>query len=334
MAGGKSGPIDVPPDWAAAADAIAGEPGRCLILGAPDAGKTTFLRYLASRLSSVAPGIGIRSSQRRAVGWLSTDLGQPAFGPAASVNGGLWVEPKASNTVEPKASNTEDLRAGGEWTLSRPPVLEFVGALSPAYVLPELLAATIRALARLETRSPRWMVVDTSGCVQGNLGLRLKGIKITIFHPRHLLFLERRRELEAFRRLAQGFPAVIHQLTVSPRAGRRTPAERRQARERSFRNYFSGSRTATLSTARVVVWEPGGIFPGGEAIRRGALKDRLGALVGQDFETLGLCRILTVRGGEIVIESPVSELDDVRLIRTGRLTLGPQGAHQEAGPTL
>jgi polynucleotide 5'-hydroxyl-kinase GRC3/NOL9 len=253
--------------WAAALDAAAAA-RVTLVLGAPDAGKTT----LVTRLAGALAGSG------HAVGVVDADLGQSDVGPPTTVGLGRVQRPIAHLA-------DADLVA-----------LEFLGVTSPARCVRETAEATARLVRRaLELGCDR-VVVDTCGLVAGPFGLALKRLKIDRVAPELLVALQRADECEPILRAAS---RTTIRLAAAVTA-RRSPAARRQARRHALQAHLAGATPVALDLARVAVRRVPAAR--GLALAEGMLV----GLDGPDGHTLGLGWVRRVDPPErLVVESTV-----------------------------
>lgn len=216
-----------------------------LVLGAGDTGKTTLVTGLASALAARGHLVGV----------VDADLGQSDVGPPTTVGLGRVRRPIASLAEA-------DIVA-----------LEFLGATSPARCLRETGEATARLVARALAEGCERVLVDTAGLVEGDLGLRLKRIKIDRVRPDLLIALQRAEECEPILRLHEGATAVAR--LPAAVAGRRSQAERRRRRRRALDTHLAGAVSVVLDLARVTARTA-------PAARGLSVVDALGVLVGLD----------------------------------------------------
>ncbi len=218
--------IELLPEWRAAADAFLSRGGTCMVLGAPDTGKSTLSRYLVSR----AYGAG------RRVALVDLDVGQSHLGPPTTLGLGLYPP-----------------RLPGDGGL-HPEACYFIGQTSPVGALLEV-AVGCRVLVDLAAaQGVRRVVVNTSGLVQGPPAVRLKRAEVELLKPSLIFGLERGRELEPLLRHLACDQDLLRRLPVSSRVVRRSPEERRRYREERFRRYFEDARPLSLPW-RPLVWE-------------------------------------------------------------------------------
>jgi polynucleotide 5'-hydroxyl-kinase GRC3/NOL9 len=177
--------------------------------------------------------------------------------------------------------------------------------------------------------------VDTTGLIDQGPGFQLKLRKIELLGPRHLVALQRGKELEPLLAVVAGRPGLrIHRLEVSPSTRARTPAERARYRADRFAAYFSGSHSLALETKQLIILAPpGGQFRakmGGASpllqpnmLRR---EDLIGLLVGlhdSANETLGLgvFEELSQDSRHISIRTPLVGTAGIRILQLGSICL-------------
>ncbi len=274
---------DIPTPWREAAARIAAAgPGRILVIGATDRGKSTFCAYLCWYL--------LRHDRQPA--FVDADVGQKDVGPPATIS---LARPRLDAALA-----------------SLPPAaLYFVGAVSPlAHLLPMVVGT--RQLA--EQADGDFVVVNTSGLVF-DVGRVLKTYQIDALRPDWIVALEQDRELTPI--LAAHRHFRILRLPASPHARVKTPTVRRQHRQAAFQFYFRRAREVVLPLADLIVqrapvagaW-PAVLTPG-----------RLCALADSDQQVQGLAlitgfdpekRLLTL-STPAAETGPVLQLGDVSL---------------------
>ncbi|HEY8609939.1 MAG TPA: polynucleotide 5'-hydroxyl-kinase [Roseomonas sp.] len=206
--------IETPPDWQAALQSILDRNVRhVLVLGAPDAGKSTFCGILLAH--------AVAASRKAAL--LDADPGQKQVGPPACVTLG-------------------HLGTGGRPVLS---ALVFLGTIEPLRCWPRLLAgaASLAAEARADL-----VVINTCGLLRGP-GRRLKAAIISAMRPDLLVTIGEDRNAETILADHPGIPAL--RLPRSALARRKGEGERRTLRRAAFRNYFEQAPCWPLLTNRI-----------------------------------------------------------------------------------
>jgi polynucleotide 5'-hydroxyl-kinase GRC3/NOL9 len=207
-------PLEMSPAWQAALARITGgEIRRVLVLGAPDAGKSTFCSMLLAHAAK----------QSRQAAFLDADPGQKHLGPPGCVTLGCTD-------------------GHGVPVLLK---LVYLGAVEPLGRWGRLIAgcAFLAAEARADL-----LVVNTCGLLRGP-GRRLKGAMISALQPDLLVAIGEGRELEAVLRDHPMSPAIV--LPRSPLARRKGEGERRALRRTAFRLYFEHAPAWALPVAGI-----------------------------------------------------------------------------------
>jgi polynucleotide 5'-hydroxyl-kinase GRC3/NOL9 len=303
-------PTSLPPlphSWTQACEALTGDPGIAMVVGASDSGKTTWLGVAARQLVQVG---------KLPVAIVDADVGQSTIGPPTTVALAVLKENLTS-----------------EFRVDRLPChgLFFVGSVSPPGHLLQILVGTRRLVDTAVRSGAGTVLVDTTGLINQGPGFQLKLRKIELLGPRHLIALQRGKELEPLLAVVAGRPGLrIHRLEVSLSAHARTPTERARYRADRFAAYFARAHTLALEAQQLLILAP----PGGRSrlkapsaspllqlsvLRR---EDLIGLVVGlhdSANETLGLgvledvsqnCRHISVR-------TPLVEAAAIRILQLG-----------------
>jgi polynucleotide 5'-hydroxyl-kinase GRC3/NOL9 len=209
--------------------------------------------------------------------------------------------------------------------------LFFVGSVSPPGHLLQILVGTRRLVDRAVRAGAGSVLVDTTGLIDQGPGFQLKLRKIELLGPRHLVALQRGKELEPLLSVVAGRPGLrIHRLEVSPSARARTPAERARYRAERFAGYFAKAHTLVLETERLIILAP----PGGRSrVRMGGVspllqpsmlpgKNPVGLLVGlhdsaNETLELGVLEQVSQDCGHIYIRTPLLEAAAIRILQLG-----------------
>ncbi len=215
----------LPAEWDALADTIArthaaGTLTRIVVLGEVDTGKTFFSTYLGNRLL----GKGCRTAI------LDCDTGQSDIGPPGTF--GMLV-------LERPTVFFADL----------PPThLFLLGAHSPGlHFLPAMVG--LHKMLEQAERAVDFLIVDTTGWVQGDGGRAIKRAKLDLIDPQYIVLLQRGNELE---HLVRHVPAGrLVRLPVSKKTIPTHQMERKVLRERASTRYFASARTIELPFAQV-----------------------------------------------------------------------------------
>jgi polynucleotide 5'-hydroxyl-kinase GRC3/NOL9 len=189
--------------------------GPVVIIGAPDSGKTTLAKFMVRELSG----------RKEPVAYIDGDMGQSTLGPPTTLGMAMLDDPcDKMDGVSPRH-------------------VYFVGSTSPRGHGLETVVGLKRLLERSRIDGEPIAVVDTTGYVTGGDALELKYQKMDLLKPRHIVAIQRDRELEHILRTQEGRRcALIHRLLPSPRVQRRSPEDRRRYRWRCFKEYFTSVR--------------------------------------------------------------------------------------------
>ena len=286
------GLLDIPAAWKAIQPAEL--QGVLMVVGAPDAGKSTFARYLFQLLRS----------HGQKVAYLDGDPGQSALGPPTTLTLAYGI-----------SGNDEPFPAG----LAR---RYFVGSTTPqGHMLPTLVGAA-RLVEAARQEGVRSIVYDTSGLVDpGQGGLALKSAKIDLLRPAVIFALQREQELEPLLLpLRRSQRTRVIDLRPSAAAVSRLSTTRREYRARQFARYFAGARRVELGWTKVAVL-PLPVFR----------LHRLAALEGQDGFTLALGIVLEIdrASRQVTLLTPLHSLAGVNALRLGDVLLDPDTFEDE-----
>lgn len=211
--------------WQELVARIARDRGIVMLMGESDCGKSTLARYLLAELV----GTGLEAAL------VDADIGQSSLGLPGTVSMACF-------------------RTTAELEAYRPERFVFIGAVSPARVIPFLVAET-RRLARLGAQRASVVVVDTTGLVTGNLGLYLKREKVRALNPSLVVALARHDELGPLLAHIGEIPFMI--LKPSPDVCRRSTEARIRFRQAKLAAYFADSHPQFLSLHGIEPWRFG-----------------------------------------------------------------------------
>ena len=237
-------PLDarVPSEWAASLPDLASAPV-VLVIGAAEAGKTTFTAWLANQLLARSLSVGI----------VDADVGQSEIGPPATVGLGAVRGPLT--------------RSGDAETVA----FEFVGVTSPGRRPWQVAEATGRLVAAARPRFER-VIVDTSGFVAGGFAAAVKQRKIAATDPDLVAVIQTGEECEHIvRGLAARTRPRLLRLPAVRGTRARSVADRRRHRELALARYLAGSEAITLDTTRVALRSITGEPVVVDAVMRGTL---------------------------------------------------------------
>jgi polynucleotide 5'-kinase involved in rRNA processing len=264
--------------------------GVLLVIGSPDVGKTTFARYLHSRLA------GMCADHSACAALIDGDPGQSSLGPPTTLT--LY----RGNGRSPH--------------LVESPRRIFLGSTSPrGHMLPALVGAA-RLVKEAHDQGARTVVYDTSGLVAASQGgLALKQAKIDLLQPQAVFAFQRNTELEPLLLpLRRTRRTQVITLKPSDAARERNVEERRRHRQASFSSYFEPARQVELD------WSALAVIPA----PRFSL-NRLVALEDQQGFTLGLGIVTHVDrpARKVSLLTPVENLKKMAAVRLGDLAVDP-----------
>lgn len=258
-----------------------------MLIGGPDAGKTTLTESLSDLLS-----------KKGRVGILDLDMGQTHIGPPATLGWGL-------------------LEGGFKsWEKIKAEEIYFTGALSPpGNMLPSVVGA--RLLMDSALRRCQKLIIDTTGLVSGPLGRLYKQYKIDLLRPDVILALQAEDELEhIIEPYALMKRPVIMRLKASPLAKAKGVPHRMGHRAAMFKAYFEGSRLFEVDMNRCGVRytrEDSDALEG----RLISFRDRLGKDI-----CLGVIEGSMPDKGLLLVRSPLKAGTEVFCIIIGRAAMG------------
>jgi len=281
--------LEVPTQWEALLAEIETGWRRVIIIGATDTGKSTLSQWLAQQLSS----------QGR-VAMLDADVGQSRIGPPATV-GWRFAEAKQ-----------------GEFY--------FVGDVTPAACPADCVAGTVRLVQRAERAGADYVIVDTSGFVDGPFALSLKKAKIELLSPALVVAIAPPRRLS---HLTDPFirDESIHTFALEPlTCCKEKPRQQRQRwRQQLFAAWLSGSHNQQID------WQDRSLInlPDRHHVQQAGADELRGLLIGlldeqRIGQALGLLRTIDYHNRRLTILAP-PEAQQAPTIQFGRLRLEPDG---------
>jgi len=283
--------IEVPPAWTAFLET---EPrNSILIIGGPDTGKSTFVRWLVRKLA-----------RKSRLAWLDCDIGQSTLGLPSTLNLAL-VEDRPSDL--PPAS-----------------AVFFVGSISPrGHMLPQVVGAERLRKKALEAQV-NCMVIDTTGMVDADTGGgALKQWKIELLQPDRIVALAHDGELDhILAPLENAAGPAVYRMLPAEAVRKRQRADREDRRRRQYRRYFSTAVKQRLPVAGLPLFD---------ADRAGV--NSLLSLQNAAGFSLGLAIALELKNDTLELLTPVKDAAAAAGVRFGSLKVEPgTWREQAAGP--
>ncbi|MCZ6679348.1 MAG: Clp1/GlmU family protein [Candidatus Poribacteria bacterium] len=220
-------------DWERIARHVVQRQQIVLVIGAIDVGKSTFCRFLVEH--GTAKGL--------IVGFVDADVGQSQIGPPTTIGLKLFegeaFARENGSTFWNQGTNTSPLPDAD--------ALYFVGWTSPEHHLLQCVTGTRLMVDAALDADADFIVIDTTGYVEGAAATILKQHKIELVKPTHLICIHRSRELDSIVGCFEGFHTVqTHRLSPHKRVTSKSSEFRRKYRQSSFERYFSTCTQATL----------------------------------------------------------------------------------------
>lgn len=212
-----------PKTWLETAKRITSEPGKTVVVGECDTGKTSFCTLLAN--------LGYGTGMKTAI--LDLDPGQSHIGPPTTIGLGLVKEPILQlDMVEPVS-------------------IWFVGNDSPTSAFSSIYEGVSLLLEQAKKFEIENLVVDTSGYVSGKRAERYKVEIISIIQPNQIVILQRKNELNRLAE-AMGRFAHVHLLGVPQAIWKKSKSERKRFREHLWDRYFEGVQVLEIEEEKLL----------------------------------------------------------------------------------
>lgn len=198
---------DAPQPWTeTVVEILNTRPSRVLVLGAADAGKSTFCRELLTAAARLEISSGL----------LDCDPGQKMVGPPAAVTYAQVHRP--------------DVLAA----------LGFLGSTNPLHCMDRIGPAIGGLITQV---APSILVVNTGGFLSG-AGLHLKAEKLAVLRPNLVVGIGQDAGLDAV--LSAHADVPLLRIAPSPMAGRKSRNCRRTLRRDAFRRYLESAGRVVL----------------------------------------------------------------------------------------
>ena len=267
--------------------------GLLMVVGAPDAGKSTFARYLYEQLAG----------RRMAAAFLDGDPGQSALGPPATITLAFGQTSEIFETSGISRAPAQTRR----W---------FIGSVSPrGHMLPMLVGAA-RLVEAAQEAGAAAIVYDTDGLIDAAQGgLNLKLALIALLRPSVVFAIQIRDEMEALLQpLRSSRRTRLVTLAPSAQVQRRDPSARQEHRARQFAAYFAQARGLEID------WRERPVFPRSAFSYQQllALEDAAGYCLG-----LGIVLEADMQRKRLNLFTPIPAVDNVDALHLGDLTLDP-----------
>jgi len=281
--------LQTPKRWATLLAQVAAGWSRVVVIGDTDTGKSTLCNWLATKLS-----------KQGLVAVVDADVGQSRIGPPATVGSRFVGQPE------------------GEFY--------FVGDVTPAPRVADCLAGTARLVQRAQQAGADYVIVDTSGFVDGPYALSLKKAKIELLAPALVIPVAHKGRLQ---HLIEPFAAdrdvEIFELEPLDCCSKKSRTQRTEWRQKLFAEWLAGSQNYQIS------WQDRSIIglPNRDEVQASGPEEIRGLLIGlldpdRIGRALGLLRTIDYHNRKLTILAPPDALS-APVLQFGRLRLEPDG---------
>jgi polynucleotide 5'-hydroxyl-kinase GRC3/NOL9 len=240
----------IPASWGPAAATLNQiREGRTVILGPPDAGKSTLCVYLVNKLLQAGRSLRV----------IDADIGQADMGPPTTITRAAPTHPIAS-----LQELTSDRRL-------------FIGHISPSAVEQKLISG----IQRLSGKNGKLLtIINTDGWIAGLDAVRYKLNLLTEVNSDMVLGLAYSRELEPIL-AGVHFPSM--KIDAAKETLERSRVDRRSIRADGYRRFLEGAVTRRISLKKIQLIFPAGL-PGASRFNRRTLSNLIvGILDDQDY---------------------------------------------------
>lgn len=215
----------IPKSWRALVTKVASHlPGVVLVIGPPNAGKSTLSTFLVNQLLTISPSICV----------IDADLGQNDIGPPGTISMGVVRRPIIDlSRVKPLST-------------------KFIGFLSPS-IDPEKLNSNIISLLRISRTHYDFVIINSDGWTSG-LGLSHKAYLVNKAKPDIVISLLDENSNQEISSMV--LDTKIIRIERSPFSMRRTVSTRRAYRDALFLRHLYGGRSISYSLDKVDLLTP------------------------------------------------------------------------------
>jgi len=260
------------------------ESGTAMVIGGVDTGKTTLILAVALRLLS----------RGKMCGLIDSDIGQSVSGAPCMIT--LTV---------PDISD-------GRVSLGEPVTMYFIGSTSPSGHVTKVIQGVGSLCERVRRKGIPFILVDTTGMIQGYEGLELKLKKAELIRPDCIYALQRKDELVSILTYLRKMKGIaLEMLPIPDGVVTRSMDERRERREAMFRKHFRDASVFEIMLSSISVDGCSGMLVPNLLV---GLKDR-------DGFALAMGRVVDRDERSLSVLTRLKDLSGVRSIEPGSLLL-------------
>ncbi len=239
-------------DWKKLASQIVSPKKRILVLGASDAGKTSFCKFLVDYACAATLKVAL----------VDADIGQSQIGPPTTIGMKLFQSTQVGNSLQlpfggfhsiqqnldPDDRKEYDAHLTSHAELTQnADRLYFIGALSPIRNLLTVLSGTRLMVDAALEESTDVVIIDTTGYIHERAAIYLKQSKIDLIQPHYIVCIGRSNEFEQIVGSYRNFNwTTIHYLLPHRSTRAKSSPLRKRNRKNLFEQYFSHSTRQTI----------------------------------------------------------------------------------------
>ena len=278
--------IIVEKEWIKTKDDFIKNGKKLMVIGGSDSGKSTFILYLANEIFKIGKKVGV----------LDLDIGQSNIGPPGTIGFGK---------VRKNLNNLSEIK---------PEKMYFIGEVSPKGNLLQLVVGSFKLLKEMEKEFLDYILIDTTGLVNGIIAEVLKHNKIEVLDPDYIIIFENENEIDnLIKPFIYGNKKII-KIKPSSNSIERTRLERIEYRNKKFREYFSNSK-------RVEIHFNENNIIGYDFKKYTPLQNSIVGLLDKDrfLLYLGILESIDKDRDSMIIKAPIDDKNEIKFIKFSNL---------------
>lgn len=278
--------IIVPSEWDEVKDKFIDKGKKLICIGGSDSGKTTFILYLTNSIVSLGKRVGV----------LDLDIGQSNIGPPGTIGYGI-----VDSTID-------------SLDMIKPKKMVFIGTVSPKGNLLQIIVGARKLLDSMEKEEIDYILIDTTGLVEGIIAEVLKHNKIESLNPDFIVLFQKESERENLIKPFLFDGREIFRLKISNGVRERSRIERIEYRKKKFYEYFKNSKRVEIffKEHNILGYNIEKLDP--------PYKSIVGLLDKERFLLyLGILEKFNREKRSIIIDSPIGEEKGIKFIKFSNL---------------
>lgn len=263
---------------------------KLIVIGSSDSGKSTFIFYMLKELFKKGKKVGI----------LDLDIGQSNIGPPGTIGFGIIDKDVNSlNEIEPKK-------------------IFFIGSVSPKGNFLQIIVGAYKLIKEMENMNLDYILIDTTGLVDGYIAEVLKYNKIEILNPNFIVIFEKDKERENLIKPFLYDGRKIFRLIPSGNVVERSRLERIEYRNKRFKDYFMYSKRVEIhfKESNIIGYDLKKFIPPKNSIVGLLDKDRF-------LICLGILESINIEKNFIMVLTPTKDQKNIKFIKFSNLIYLP-----------